>query len=117
MIESEQLLSSPELERWLRSPGIDRLEPAERDQMIELVLNFCGSRGQTPSEIVAGCFRIDKDGDRAISTKGRRIIQDHIEEFVADLGFTGHAATVAGNRIRSFLIHNGVFMQGRISKA
>jgi len=36
-----------------------------------------------------------------------------IDEFVEKSGFTGKEAVVNGNIIRSFLIHNGIFMQGR----
>jgi hypothetical protein len=42
-------------------------------------------------------------------------MQEAIESFIAQRGETGHAAVAAGNTLRSFLIHNGVFMQGRAS--
>ena len=38
-----------------------------------------------------------------------------IESFTAERGLQGHGAIVAGNRIRGFLVHNGVFIQGKAS--
>ncbi len=84
---------------------------------MDLVIAFCESQGKSPAEVVDSCFRLDKDGERAISMKGRRAIQAAIDEHVQELGLVGHAANVTGNRIRGFLIHNGVFLQGRVSTA
>ena len=40
-------------------------------------------------------------------------INDSIDEFVEKSGFTGKEAVINGNIIRSFLVHNGIFIQGR----
>jgi hypothetical protein len=108
-----ELLRSAAVRRWLAHTGYET--EAGRRRCLELLGGFCVDTGQAPEELVASCFRITKDGDRKISIKGRRAMQEAIESFIAKRGETGHAAVAAGNVLRSFLIHNGVFMQGRAS--
>lgn len=105
------------IERWVRAARLDQLPEAEQKAAVDLVIDFCESQGKSPADVVNGCFRLDKDGDRAISVKGRRTVQGAIDEYVRRIGLVGHSATVTGNRIRGFLIHNGVFLQGRVSSA
>lgn len=105
------------IDRWVRAARLDQLPEAEQKAAVDLVIEFCEAQGKSPADVVNGCFRLDKDGDRAISVKGRRAIQEAIDEYVRGIGLVGHPATVTGNRIRGFLIHNGVFLQGRVSSA
>ncbi len=106
----------PEVRRWFASAGYDAEgRGEERHQLLAELEAFCAYTGKTPGELVRSCLRTTKTGQTAISTKGRTAIQDVIEAFAADQGLTGHAAVVAANHIRGFLIHNGIFMQGRPS--
>ena len=66
----------------------------------------------TPEELVASCLRQTAAGT-AISSKGRLRMQETIERYVAERGLAGREAIVVGNRVRGFLVHNGVFIQGR----
>ena len=108
-----ELARSAAVQRWLAHTGYET--EAGRRRCLELLGGFCEATGQGPEELVASCFRVTKEGDRKISIKGRRAVQEAIESFIAKRGETGHAAVAAGNVLRSFLIHNGVFMQGRAS--
>ncbi len=108
-----ELARSAAVQRWLAHTGYET--EAGRRRCLELLGGFCEATGQAPEELVASCFRVTKEGDRKISIKGRRAMQEAIESFIAKRGETGHAAVAAGNMLRSFLIHNGVFMQGRAS--
>ena len=100
------------MERWLDKAGYGGLPRAEQDRLLEDLAGFCTATGKTPEQLVAGCLR-QTDAGTAISTKGRRRMQEAIEQYVADRGLTGRDAIVVGNRIRGFLVHNGVFIQGR----
>jgi hypothetical protein len=91
--------------RWLGKAG-------ENDLLLEDLADFCTYADATPESLVAGCLR-QTDAGTAISTKGRRQMQETIETYVAARGLTGREAIVVGNRIRGFLVHNGVFIQGR----
>lgn len=107
------LAASPAVRRWFEHTGYEGKE--RRNQVLELLAGFCRATGQTPEQLVESCFRTTDEGAKKISIKGRRAMEAAITSYVAERGETGYAATVAGNMLRSFLIHNGVYMQGRPS--
>ena len=102
------------VERWFASAGYDQDPVAEQQARLTLLADFCRHLDKSPDELVAGCLRTTKHGDTAISAKGRNAIQAAIDEFTAATGRTGRDAVVAGNTLRGFLIHNGVFIQGPV---
>jgi hypothetical protein len=110
----DTLAESPTVRRWFESAGYDSDPPEEQEARLALLAGFCRSESKSPDELVAGCLRTTKVGDTAISTKGRNAMQAAIEEFVASTGRAGRDAVVAGNTLRGFLIHNGVFIQGPV---
>ena len=105
--------SSAAARRWFASAGLGDDPPEEQQARLGLLDDFCAQAGTTPDEWVATCLRTTKAGDSAISTKGRQAADDAIEAFVAKQGWEGRDAVVKGNVLRSFLIHNGIFIQGR----
>lgn len=111
---SEALTESAAVRRWFASAGYDGDPPDEQQERLGLLEAFCAHMGQSPEELVAGCLRTTKQGDTAISAKGRTAMQEAIEGFVASTGRTGREAVTAGNLLRGFLIHNGVFIQGPV---
>lgn len=92
--------------------GYDDTRIAERELLLDELGGFCSFTGLTPEELVASCLRQTAAGT-AISSKGRSRMQETIELYVAERGLSGRDAIVVGNRIRGFLVHNGVFIQGR----
>lgn len=106
--------ASPAVTRWFASTGYDQDPPDEQQDRLALLAGFCRHVGQSPEELVAGCLRTTKNGDTAISAKGRNAIQAAIDAFMAATGRTGRDAVVAGNTLRGFLVHNGVFIQGPV---
>jgi hypothetical protein len=110
----DRLAGSPMVRRWFESAGYDSDPPEEREARLALLAGFCQHENRSPDELVAGCLRTTKLGDTAISAKGRSAMQAAIEAFVASTGRTGRDAVVAGNALRGFLIHNGVFIQGPV---
>jgi hypothetical protein len=106
--------ASPTVARWFASTGYDQDPPAEQRSRLDLLADFCRHLGRSPEELVAGCLRTTKHGDTAISAKGRNAVQTAIDEYMAATGRTGRDAVVAGNTLRGFLIHNGVFLQGPV---
>ena len=110
------LAASPAIARWFASAGYDK-DPAEEQQArLVLLADFCRHLGKSPDDLVAGCLRTTKGGDTAISAKGRNAVQTAIDGYVASTGRTGRDAVVAGNTLRGFLIHNGIFIQGPVWK-
>ncbi len=110
-----QLDGFASVRRWLDSPGLSSAPACERAGLLDLLVGLCEFTGKEPDALVAECLRTTTSGDTAISAKGRRRAEENIEGYVGSLGLAGHEALVAANRLRGFLIHNGIFMQGPAS--
>lgn len=108
----EALRSAPTVRRWFESAGYDSDPVDEQVRRLGLLAGFCERMEQEPGELVASCLRTTKAGETAISSKGRTKMNEEIAEFVESTGLEGREAVAAGNVIRGFLIHNGVFIQG-----
>jgi hypothetical protein len=107
------LAQDPAVRRWFESAKFDD-DPAEvQTHKLALLADFCDHTGQQPGELVAGLLRTTKDGHTAIAAKKRIAMNNAIDEFVEKCGFTGKDAVINGNVIRGFLVHNGIFIQGR----
>jgi hypothetical protein len=107
------LAENSAVRRWFESAHLDDIPEEEQTHRLGLLADFCDHTGQQPEELVSGLLRTTKDGDTAISAKRRTAMNTTIDEFVEKSGFTGRDAVVNGNVIRSFLVHNGIFIQGR----
>ena len=108
-----ELAENPAVRRWFDSANLDEIPAEDQTHRLALLADFCAHTGQQPEELVSGLLRTTKDGDTAISAKRRTLMNATIDEFVEKSGFSGKAAVVNGNIIRSFLVHNGIFIQGR----
>jgi hypothetical protein len=113
MMTGADIASEPMVRRWFESAGLDDDPDAEKERRLRLLAEFCDHTGQSPGELVTGLLRTTKAGDTAISAKRREAMNTTIDEFVEKGGHTGKEAVVTGNIIRSFLVHNGIFIQGR----
>lgn len=109
----EETAEAPSVVRWFDSARLHSDSEDEKQFRYRLLGDFCEYIGQSPGELVAGLLRTTKAGDTAISGKRRAAMDASIDEFVEKSGFTGKDAVVNGNIIRSFLVHNGIFIQGR----
>ena len=80
-------------------------------QRLEALRAFCAYVGKDPDSIIRECLR-EVDEQVKISYKGRKLYATKIAEF-EQLASNGHVAerTRIGSTLRSFLIHNGIFLQ------
>ncbi len=85
-------------------------DPDDWDQRLEALAGFCGFVEKDPDTVIKECVRESEAGKR-ISVKGRRFYNDKIAEWQASLPGDRSAQGRAGNAVRSFLIHNGIFLQ------
>jgi len=100
------------VERWFDSA---KHPPETQERYGEILDAFCAKVHKTPDELVAFCFLRKKDtGERFVSVKRRRTVNEWIDEFVAEQGWEGKEAVVNANVIRGFLIHNAVLIQGPV---
>ncbi len=95
----------------LREQWGEDLDMALRSSALE---RFCDFAGKDPDALIAECTREVESGKR-IRIKARREYSEKIAEFQAASGSTLLAQRKLGNTIRSFFIHNGIFMQAGLS--
>jgi hypothetical protein len=81
---------------------------------LETLGSFCDFAGTDPDTMIAACTREVESGKR-IRIKARREYSEKIAEFQAEMGGTPREQMKAGNVVRSFFIHNGIFMQAGLS--
>ena len=87
-----------------------REDPDDWDQRLGALGGFCGFVEKDPDTVIKECVRESEAGKR-ISVKGRRFYNDMIAEWQTSLPGDRLAQGRAGNAVRSFLIHNGIFIQ------
>ena len=87
--------------------------PPDFDQRVALVGRFCEFVEQDPDTLIADCSREVESGKR-IRIKARRLYTEKIGEFQDSLQGDAREKGREGNVIRSFFIHNGIFMQAGV---
>jgi hypothetical protein len=114
-VTSRGIQSQASVKQWAAGAGFDH-DPAEvREDKLRILADFCAKAGKQPDELVAFCIlRKKATGERFLSVKRREEINNWLDEFAAEQGWTGKQAVVNANVVRSFLIHNGVLIQGRV---
>ena len=85
-------------------------EPPDWEERLKALAAFCAFAEKDPDTMVSECLRESASGTR-ISAKGRRIYSEKIAEWQASVPGGRAAQGWAGNAVRSFLIHNGIFLQ------
>jgi hypothetical protein len=87
--------------------------PSDMAERIDILGRFCMLVEREPDMIIAECCR-EVEGGKRIRIKKRRFYSEKIDEFQALVEGDVRAQARAGNVIRSFMIHNGIFMQGGV---
>jgi len=111
----EHLESQASVKQWAASAGHSDDPPEVREERLRILAAFCAKVDKEPDELVAFCILRKKEtGERFLSVKRREEINGWLEEFAAERGWAGKQAVVNANVVRSFLIHNGVLIQGPV---
>lgn len=110
----EQLAEYQTVQKWLK--GVHYQSPASTntdEDRLSTLLKFCQLAEKEPDAIIEECFRAQKEGDewKHIKFKVRRSYSALIDQAQEELYGGGSAGRQSGSIIRSFFIHNGVFMQ------
>jgi len=90
-------------------------EPADFADRIALLGRFCSLAERDPDGMIEDCTREVESGKR-VRIKARREYSERIAEFQASVEGDSRAQGRAGNVIRSFFIHNGIFMQAGLAE-
>lgn len=112
---SQDIESQASVKQWVAGSVLGQ-DPAEvREQKLSILAGFCAKVEMAPDELAAFCIlRKKATGERFLSVKRREAINNWLDEFAVEQGWTGKEAVVNANVVRSFLIHNGVLIQGRV---
>ena len=89
--------------------------PADFDQRAATLERFCELAGRDPDAMIEECTREVESGKR-IRIKARREYSEKIAGFQKTAGADARSQGRAGNIVRSFFIHNGIFMQAGLSQ-
>jgi hypothetical protein len=108
----QPLASYATVQAWLEGLRQHWGGEPERDdpERFEILEAFCRFVDKNPDAIVEECVRV-RDGERTISTKGRRRYADLIAQFQSQAEGSRLRRAKWGNTVRSFLIHNGILLQ------
>ncbi len=111
MVDAVKIRDYAAVETWLAGLRAQwGAEPEDMEERLGVLEGFCRSAGKTPDEMIAECVR-EVEGGKRIRIKGRRFYSEKIAEFQAAVVGDARAQGRAGNVVRSFLIHNGIFIQ------
>ena len=99
---------------WLRGlEGQWGEKPDDVGGRLETLQRFCEFVERDPDAIIADCSR-EVAGGKRIRIKSRRLYSEKIAEFQLTAGGDQRTQARTGNLVRSFMIHNGIFMQSGV---
>jgi hypothetical protein len=111
----QELRAHDRVKAWFAGAHHDEQPDAQQDRYLEILAGFLSHVDHTPDELVAFCFLRKKDtGERFLSQKRRVEVNEWIAGHVDARGWVAKEAVANANVIRSFLVHNGVLIQGKV---
>ncbi len=111
---AEQISEFRTVQIWLKGVSYQSSASTTPHEMrLSTLLQFCRLVEKEPDEIIEECFRAPKEGDewKHIKFKVRRSYSTLISQAEIELFGGGTTGRHHGSIVRSFFIHNGVFMQ------
>jgi hypothetical protein len=107
-LDIEELRASKRVGIWLdeahRQQGS---EPEEDERRLAVLARFCAFVERTPDQMIDDVLNFEAGKMRL---KGRRFYAEKIEEFERAQEGDAFARRAAANLVRSFFIHNGLFL-------
>ena len=106
----EDIASYATVQQWRTGLKEQWGDEPDMTARLETLARFCALAGKTPDDLIAECTREVESGKR-IRIKARREYSEKIAEFQASIDGNSRQQAKAANFVRSFFIHNGIFMQ------
>lgn len=106
----EDIASYATVQQWRTGLKEQWGDEPDMTARLETLTRFCALAGKTPDDLIAECTREVESGKR-IRIKARREYSEKIAEFQASIDGNSRQQAKAANFVRSFFIHNGIFMQ------
>ena len=86
----------------------------DMEQRCDVLQRFVDLVGKDPDTMIAECTR-EVDSGKRIRIKARREYTEQIGAFQSSVEGNPRQQSKAANYVRSFFIHNGIFMQAGLS--
>ncbi len=96
--------------QWARGLREQWGDEPDMEQRYAVLQMFAEQVGKDPDAIIAECTR-EVDSGKRIRIKARRDYTEQIEVFQDSFEGNSRQQAKAANLVRSFFIHNGIFMQ------
>ena len=98
------------VQQWMRGLRDQWGEEPDMARRYEVLQRFVEFAGADPDEMIAACTR-EVEGGKRIRIKSRREYSEKIAAFQETVEGAPREQSRAANFVRSFFIHNGIFMQ------
>jgi hypothetical protein len=102
------------VQQWQRGLKEQWGDEPDMEQRCEVLQHFADFTGKDPDMMIAECTREVESGKR-IRIKGRKEYSEAIARFQATIEGNPRQQSRAANYVRSFFIHNGIFMQAGLA--
>ena len=102
------------VQQWARGLKEQWGDEPDMQQRYEVLQRFADFTGTDPDTMITECSR-EVDSGKRIRIKGRREYSEKIAAFQVTIQGSVRDQSRAANHIRSFFIHNGIFMQAGLS--
>jgi hypothetical protein len=100
--------------QWVRGLAEQWGEAPDMAPRYAALQTFVELAAADPDKMIADCTREVESGKR-IRVKARREYSEKIEAFQQSVEGTAREQARAANYVRSFFIHNGIFMQSGVT--
>lgn len=107
---AEEIADYDSVRQWARGLKEQWGDEPDMEQRYAVLQRFAGFAGKDPDTMIAECTR-DVESGKRIRIKGRREYSTLIAEFQSTVEGAPREQSRAANFVRSFFIHNGIFMQ------
>ena len=107
---AEAIADYDSVRQWVRGLKEQWGDEPEMEQRCAVLQRFADFAGKDPDTMIAECTR-NVDSGKRIRIKARREYNARIAEFQSTAEGTPREQSRAANFVRSFFIHNGIFMQ------
>jgi hypothetical protein len=107
---AEAIADYDSVRQWARGLKEQWGDEPDMEQRYAVLQRFAEFAGKDPDTMIAECTR-DVDSGKRIRIKARREYTEQIAAFQATVDGNPRQQSKAANLVRSFFIHNGIFMQ------
>ena len=107
---AEAIADYDSVRQWARGLKEQWGDEPEMEQRYAVLQHFADFTGKDPDTMIAECTR-DVESGKRIRIKARREYTEKIAAFQSIMKGNTRQQSKAANFVRSFFIHNGIFMQ------